>query len=129
MYRFIRKLQPMKLAPLTLVLVTALVTTCWSQSRPESGRNSKAENPPKNQVLYDPLFWSRELRLSQVQKNKIQEINSAFYEQVRSAAAHYAANNAPSRTEVVQYLHTRSDEIWNTFNVRQKRKWEKIESL
>lgn len=70
-------------------------------------------------VSYDPSFWAAELRLDAEQRNKIEAINTEFYEQLKSR---------PSMAQLQSYLLERQELILGTFHNRQKRKWEKIVS-
>ena len=72
--------------------------------------------------LYDPTFWGESLKLTQVQKNKIQEINSEFYAQVITLER---ANNS-YHTQLLNFVQTRSELIYQTFRTKQKRRWDKI---
>lgn len=76
-------------------------------------------------VKYDPLFWKEQLKLTPSQSSKIKDINVAYYEKIKVASAtQLSTSNA--RHKVEEYLEQRSNEIWNTFHTRQKRKWMKM---
>jgi hypothetical protein len=81
----------------------------------------------KEIVLYDPLFWKDQLKLSDAQSKKIQEINWEYYESLRMVLYDGHANREGLRTKAMQCLMQRSQKIWDTFQPRQKRKWRKIE--
>lgn len=81
----------------------------------------------KDIVLYDPLFWKDQLKLSDAQSKKIQEINWEYYESLRMVLYDEHANREGLRTKAMQCLMQRSQKIWDTFQPRQKRKWRKIE--
>lgn len=81
----------------------------------------------KNLIVYDPLFWKDELRLSADQSRKIQAINVTYYEEL--IAYYYENNRSPKgmEDEIQQQLIRRSEKIWGTFQPKQKRKWEKLQ--
>lgn len=81
----------------------------------------------KDIVLYDPLFWKDQLKLSAAQSKKIQEINWEYYESLRMVLYDEHANREGLRMKAMQCLMQRSQKIWNTFQPKQKRKWRKIE--
>jgi hypothetical protein len=81
----------------------------------------------KGIVLYDPLFWKDQLKLSDAQSKKIQEINWEYYESLRTVLYNEHANREGLRTKAMQCLMQRSQKIWDTFQPKQKRKWRKIE--
>jgi hypothetical protein len=92
----------------------ALVFVAFSVSL---GFGQEAESPEN--VSYDPSFWAQELRLDADQRNKIEVINSEFYEHLKAR---------PSVAQLQSYLEERQELILGTFHARQKRKWEKIVS-
>lgn len=73
-------------------------------------------------VVFDPLFWERDLKLSRKQYWEIQEINVEFYNSVNQAL-HQESAGHPNLKEMVK---KRSDLIWGVFSSRQKFKWRKI---
>jgi hypothetical protein len=81
----------------------------------------------KDIVLYDPLFWKDQLKLSDAQSKKIQEINWEYYESLQMVLYDEHANREGLRTKAMQCLMQRSQKIWDTFQPKQKRKWRKIE--
>jgi type III secretory pathway component EscR len=84
-------------------------------------RYSYGQNQSGN-FIYDPVFWEESLRLSSNQKNKIEEINTEFYQKVKSLEK----SDDSYRSQLEEYLQTRSHQIFETFHNRQKKKWEKI---
>ena len=86
----------------------------------------KAQSNETAQVVYDPLFWKDELRLSTSQERKIQEINFAYYEGLIAYYKEHANDLAEVREFMEERLAARSVEIWNTFLPKQRRKWERL---
>lgn len=126
---YLVKFATMKTAPLFPALILVLLCIGFARGQSQSSVKPDAAVAAKTPVLYDPLFWRSQLKLSQNQQRKINEINSEFYERVKSVAARYPEHNSPYLQEITHYLGTRSDEIWNTFNGKQKRKWGKLITL
>jgi hypothetical protein len=93
-----------------------------SAQRPDDQKDDQ-----KDIVLYDPLFWKDQLKLSDAQSKKIQEINWEYYESLRMVLYDEHANREGLRTKAMQCLMQRSQKIWDTFQPKQKRKWRKIE--
>jgi hypothetical protein len=79
-------------------------------------------------VVYDPLFWRHELRLSGRQCNTISEINKEFYEAIYKTLAESSGNTDRMKANAYNILQARSEKIWNTFLPGQKRKWMKLSS-
>ena|SRR6187402_2254062 len=77
-------------------------------------------------IKYDPLFWKDQLKLSPSQSNKIKEINIEYYEKIKVVSSNQGQAHHDSRTWMEQFLEQRSNQIWNTFHTRQKRKWVKM---
>jgi hypothetical protein len=78
-------------------------------------------------IKYDPLFWKDQLKLSPSQSDKIKEINIEYYEKIKVVSTNQAQGyNNNTRMRVDQFLEQRSNQIWNTFHTRQKRKWVKM---
>lgn len=80
----------------------------------------------KTLVLYDPLFWTHELRLEPSQYQRIREINSEYYERIMEAVREQKDNQTYLRQEAVRSLQNRSEKIWETFHPRQRKKWKKM---
>jgi hypothetical protein len=74
-------------------------------------------------VMYDPVFWKQDLRLSKEQYFAINEINSEFYTNLLQAAHQVAATGEPLPSTL---LNQRKDLIWDLLSARQKSKWKKI---
>ena len=75
-------------------------------------------------VVYDPLFWKDQLKLNDSQCLRIREINSLFYQKLSDVA--HESNHQLVRVKAAQSLLERSEEIWETFHPKQRRKWKKI---
>ncbi len=76
-------------------------------------------------VLYDPLFWKDELALKNNQSRKIEQINTEFYESLRSMKDEQPDKNEMTR-ELERGLQQRSQKIWETLLPKQRRKLERI---
>lgn len=75
-------------------------------------------------VVFDPLFWKDQLKLDASQRQKIKEINIEYYE--RLYAIHEEPNRQKVQARAAQSLLQRSEEIWETFYPRQRKKWKKL---
>ena len=73
-------------------------------------------------VMYDPLFWKDDLKLSNTQCQKIKDINFEFFQQINSLISESRVV-VPAKT--AELLTDRSEKIWSTFERRQKKKWKK----
>jgi hypothetical protein len=78
----------------------------------------------QTKVVYDPLFWKEQLKLNDSQCLRIREINSEFYKKLSEVA--HESNNQLVRVKAAQSLLERSEDIWETFHPKQRRKWKKI---
>lgn len=76
-------------------------------------------------VMYDPLFWKDELALKNNQSRKIEEINSEFYETIRTLKAEQPSREE-NHTVLERGLQQRSQKIFETLLPKQRRKLEKI---
>ncbi len=79
-----------------------------------------------NLVIYDPLFWRDQLKLSDSQSKKIREINVEYYEGLITFYKKQGKDAASMKAEIAKQLTKRSERIWNTFEPRQRRRWEKL---
>lgn len=113
----------------TLKRIITAPTTCLLVCFMISFSSALAQRPddPKGIVLFDPLFWKDQLKLSAAQSKKIQEINWEYYENLRHVLYDERSNGEGLRTKAIQCLMQRSQKIWDTFQPKQKRKWRKIE--
>jgi hypothetical protein len=78
----------------------------------------------QNMIVFDPLFWKDQLKLNDSQCLRIREINSVFYQKLTDVAKE--SNHHDVRAKAAQSLLERSEEIWETFHPKQRRKWRKI---
>ena len=78
----------------------------------------------QNMIVFDPLFWKDQLKLNDSQCLRIREINSSFYEKLSDVANE--SNHQVVKAKAAQSLLQRSEEIWETFHPKQRRKWKKI---
>ncbi len=84
------------------------------------------DNPsPRNSILYDPLFWKDQLKLDAFQCQKIREINSEYYQKL-SAVVNEEKNRTSVRAKAEESLQQRSEDIWETFHPKQRKRWKKI---
>ena len=81
--------------------------------------------PTKYIVLYDPLFWKDQLKLNAFQCQKIKEINSEYYEKLL-AVVHEEPNRKTVQVKAAQSFSQRSEEIWETFHPKQRKRWKKM---
>jgi hypothetical protein len=88
-----------------------------------SARAQESTTTAKTVVLFDPLFWKEDLKLSTNQCQKIKDINFEFFQQINSLT-HENRGAVPAKT--AELLSDRSEKIWSTFQPRQKKKWKKI---
>lgn len=79
-------------------------------------------------VVFDPLFWKDELKLSNGQYNQIQNINREYYSNIYRAVSENEGNISFLQATTKELLEIRSERIWNTFAAKQKRIWKKISS-
>ncbi|MEJ7645891.1 MAG: hypothetical protein WKF87_14950 [Chryseolinea sp.] len=75
-------------------------------------------------VLFDPLFWKDELKLDNAQCQEIRRINSQYYEKLYAVARD--ANHRTAKAKAETTLQERSEEIWETFHPKQRKRWKKI---
>jgi hypothetical protein len=80
------------------------------------------------QVIYDPLFWKKELKLTPGQYNVIRNINAEYYTSIYQAAYRHNGNISILQSTTKELLEERSERIWNTFYPKQKRIWKKLVS-
>lgn len=80
--------------------------------------------PAKSMVLYDPLFWKDRLKLDDHQCQKIREINSQYYQKLYDVARE--SNHQAVKAKAAETLMQRSEEIWETFHPKQRKRWKKI---
>lgn len=78
----------------------------------------------ENLIIFDPLFWKDQLKLSDSQSRKIKEINVAYYEEL--IASYKQKNGQSMKEEIELQLQLRSEKIWSTFDHKQRRRWEKL---
>jgi len=85
---------------------------------------AQEERQPNQMVLFDPLFWKDELRLDDAQCQEIRRINSQYYEKLYAVARDSNHRNLKAKAE--KTLQERSEEIWDTFHPKQRKRWKKI---
>lgn len=82
-------------------------------------------NPTESIVVFDPLFWRDQLKLDAFQCKKIKEINSEYYEQL-FAVIREESDHKSVQVKATQSLLQRSEEIWETFHPRQRKRWKRM---
>jgi hypothetical protein len=89
---------------------------------------AQTEQATETKVVFDPLFWKDELKLTNDQYNQIRIINEEYYQGIMSVVHEHSGNVSILRNATADLLQKRSDRIWNTFQSKQKRKWKEISS-
>jgi hypothetical protein len=74
-------------------------------------------------ITYDPILWKKELKLKREQCERISSINASFYQAVLIAGK----ERKSGKYELEQLMTKRSEELWNLFSARQRRKWQKLQ--
>jgi hypothetical protein len=74
-------------------------------------------------ITYDPMLWRKELKLKPEQCERISSINASFYQAVLVAGK----ERNSGKHELEQLVTKRSEELWNIFSNRQRRKWQKLQ--
>lgn len=82
--------------------------------------------PKETLVQYDPLFWKEQLKLNDEQCQKIREINSEYYESLFIAYRVKKNDRAALRSLADKSLLHRSQEIWETFHPKQRKRWKRM---
>lgn len=108
----------MKLTKLAFLFLAAIAAL------PSMGQNG-SDSEGREIVMYDPLFWKDQLALKQAQSRRIEQINTEFYESLRSLKDVSPPKNEMNR-HLEEGLQTRSQKIWDTLLPKQRRKLEKI---
>jgi hypothetical protein len=101
------------------ILFIAALT--WATASSLSAQNL---NSDRNMIVFDPLFWKDQLKLDDTQCLRIREINSLFYQKLSDVVKE--PNHQTVQAKAAQSLLERSEEIWETFHPKQRRKWKKI---
>jgi len=89
---------------------------------------SQQNSSNKKLVVYDPLFWYKQLNLKPSQYRKIAEINIEFYQTLSIVSHEHPNDPSGLKSKVAESLEHRSEQIWSTFYPNQRRKWQKIMS-
>ena len=108
----------MKITSMSKVVLTCLLLCIYNAA---CGQHSSEIG----KVIYDPLFWKSELKLTKSQCDQIARINNLFYQLLYSVDRSDSASHIRI-DELYFLLHARSAQIWNVFSDRQKRKWSKL---
>ncbi len=100
-------------------LLLCLVVCSTAKAQQDSNEN-------KSVVLYDPLLWKHELKLNAGQREKIEKINLEFYQSIYKTAKEGTSDRSTLQAKANQYLQQRSQDIWDSFNPNQRRKWKRM---
>ena len=77
-------------------------------------------------IQYDPLFWKDQLKLDNDQCIKIREINGEYYKSLFIAYKEEKDDRKALRKLADKRLMERNQEIWDTFDSRQRKRWKRI---
>ena len=105
-----------------LIRISSFLLCCMASFAGFSQQNPSG----KSFVVYDPLFWHKQLNLKPGQYKKIAQINIEFYQTLSSVSREHTNDPSGLRSKVAESLEHRSEQIWSTFYPNQRRKWQKI---
>lgn len=77
-------------------------------------------------IQYDPLFWKDQLKLDNDQCLKIREINGQYYRNLFIAYQEEKDDRKALRQLADKSLMRRNQEIWDTFDSKQRKRWKRI---
>lgn len=77
-------------------------------------------------IQYDPLFWKDQLKLDNDQCLKIREINGEYYKNLFIAYEEEKNDRKALRRLADKSLMQRNQEIWDTFDSKQRKRWKRI---
>lgn len=77
-------------------------------------------------IQYDPLFWKDQLKLDNDQCLKIREINGEYYKNLFIAYKEEKNDRKALRQLADKSLMQRNQEIWDTFDSKQRKRWKRI---
>ncbi len=103
-----------------LVIVVGLIVLTCNVILAQDGNQSS------DLIQYDPLFWKDQLKLDQDQCLKIREINGEYYESLFTAYQEEKNDRDALRQLANKSLAQRNQEIWETFDSRQRKRWKRI---
>jgi hypothetical protein len=83
-------------------------------------------NESEQLIQYDPLFWKDQLKLDNDQCIKIREINGEYYKSLFIAYKEEKDDRKALRKLADKSLMQRNQEIWDTFDSRQRKRWKRI---
>jgi hypothetical protein len=106
----------------TLLLGFSLLKSFETRAQENLSGNSE------DMIIFDPLFWKDELKLSAGQYNTIQNINREYYQGIFDAI-HENEGKEVLQTIATDLLRERSTKIWRTFQPKQKRRWSKLAAV
>lgn len=87
---------------------------------------AQTEQASEKKVVFDPLFWKDELKLTAGQYLTIRSINEEYYQGIIRVVNDNTADAETRRTVSEELLEVRSEKIWSTFHNKQKKKWKEI---
>jgi hypothetical protein len=77
-------------------------------------------------VMYDPIFWKDDLKLKTEQCSEIKAVNFEFYERILDTYEETANDRKALDQAIVECSNHRSQQIWEIFSPKQRRKWTKL---
>lgn len=84
------------------------------------------QDSPESIVLYDPIFWKHDLKLKSEQCNEIRAVNTEYYEKILDSYEESADDRRELNRALLQCSVERSNQIWQIFSPRQRKKWMKL---
>jgi hypothetical protein len=91
-----------------------------------AGAFSQDPDTSKGVVLYDPIFWKDDLKLKTEQCVEIRAANLEFYERILDTFEESPHNREVLNQAITQCSIERSQQIWDIFSPRQRRRWTKL---
>lgn len=84
------------------------------------------QDSPESIVLYDPIFWKDDLKLKSEQCDEIRAVNIEYYEKILDTYEESANDRRELSRAILQCSAERSNQIWQIFSPRQRKKWMKL---
>lgn len=103
-----------------LIIVLGIIMFSWGSVSAQDIKESE------KLIQYDPLFWKDQLKLDNEQCIKIREINGEYYKSLFSAYRQEKDDRKALRKLADKSLMQRNQEIWDTFDSRQRKRWKRI---
>lgn len=103
-----------------------LIIACLTMLFATSSINAQDVTEPEKLIQYDPLFWKDQLKLDTDQCIKIREINGEYYKSLFIAYQTEKDDRKALRKLADKSLIQRNQEIWDTFDSKQRKRWKRI---